>query len=259
MKSAFHYQDQRFEFDLNQPAADLSLPVAHVARAWYIPPPSFSPVVLGNWTGSVEAGSSVNFFNVSFNPHAHSTHTETAGHILPERYSIDEHFRSPFSWALLLRIAPVDGMVKFEQFLSSWNKLQAKAPCKNLSEISSVIISSEVDPENTPLKEYSNTDWPYLDPTIGTFLREHNIDHLLVDQPSVDREEDGGQLACHHSFWGPHPERTLHRTISELLCVPKKNNAGLPLKTGVYLLNLQVAPIHNDAAPSRPLLYGPIS
>ena len=65
----------------------------------------------------------------------------------------------------------------------------------------------------------------------------------------MDQEEDGGALACHRSFWGPTPLESLHRTITELAHIP------IEVPDGVYLLNLQVAPLENDAAPSRPILY----
>ena len=47
--------------DLSTPFADLSMPVSDVARAWYIDAPAFSPVVLGDWKGSVAMGGGVNF------------------------------------------------------------------------------------------------------------------------------------------------------------------------------------------------------
>ncbi|MGA0302935.1 MAG: cyclase family protein, partial [Schleiferiaceae bacterium] len=80
--------------------ADLSLPVRDVPRAWYIDAPTYEPVRLGDWVGSVAEGGGVNFFNVGFNPHAHGTHTETAGHILPERHSVHQHFKDYFTKAL---------------------------------------------------------------------------------------------------------------------------------------------------------------
>ncbi len=288
MKTLFTLADHLHPIDLNHPTADLSLAVDGTARAWYIDGPRFTPVVLGDWVGSVAQGGSVNFFDVHFNPHAHGTHTETAGHITRERHSINEHFHEPITWAALLRIAPKDGKVTFEDFKLAWDALPEEA----MDDLKSVIISSEtfstlargtsepparfVQSEGghasaAPSKEqlpsndgrpnevqspknrlYSSTDWPYLEPEIGEWLYKAGIVHLLVDQPSVDREEDGGALACHRAFWGPEPERQLHRTISELLFVPEE------LPTGIYLLHLQVAPIENDAAPSRPLVFGPV-
>jgi arylformamidase len=47
-------------------------------------------------------------------------------------------------------------------------------------------------------------------------LRSIGVRHLLVDLPSVDREEDGGVLAAHHAFWDfPASLDTATRTISE--------------------------------------------
>jgi kynurenine formamidase len=226
--------------------ADLSMPVSNTARAWYINAPTFEPVTMENFVGSVASGSSVNFFNVLFNPHAHCTHTETAGHITLERHSIHAHFKDPFTKALVLTLIPRSGRVHFEDFEAGWQQAVSKGWTDR---VRSIIFRTEEDPSTSMKRNYSSTDWPYLEAEIGTFLREKGVDHLLIDQPSVDREEDGGALACHRAFWGSSPELSLHRTISELLIIPEH------VKDGPYLLNLQVAPFENDAAPSRPLLY----
>jgi arylformamidase len=76
-----------------------------------------------------------------------------------------------------------------------------------------------------------------------------NVEHLLLDLPSVDREVDGGALAAHKAFWN-YPENTRRNcTITEFIYVPNT------IFDGSYLLNLQTAPIENDATPSRPVLY----
>ena len=80
--------------------------------------------------------------------------------------------------------------------------------------------------------------------------------HLLVDLPSVDREDDGGGLYAHRAFWGLDDGQTAlgdkpapTRTITELCRLPA------PVGDGLYLLSLQVAPLAADAAPSRPVLF----
>ncbi len=50
-------------------------------EAWYLSPPTIKPVVIDDWVGSVKEGASVNFNTITFNPHAHGTHTECVGHI----------------------------------------------------------------------------------------------------------------------------------------------------------------------------------
>jgi len=81
---------------------------------------------------------------------------------------------------------------------------------------------------------------------------------LLTDLPSMDKEDDGGHLIAHRAFWGlsagetdpPEDRSTLtRRTITELVRAPAA------LLDGAALLNLQVAPIALDAAPSRPVFY----
>ena len=58
-----------------------------------------------------------------------------------------------------------------------------------------------------------------------------------------------GRLEAHHAFWRV-PDHPRHGcTITELIHVPESARDGL------YLLNLQVAPMDNDAAISRPVLH----
>ena len=78
------------------------------------------------------------------------------------------------------------------------------------------------------------------------------MDHLLIDLPSVDRESDEGALAAHHRFWNYPEDPQLHRTITEFIFVPDE------VSDGFYLLNIQLSPFENDAAPSKPVLYQPI-
>jgi kynurenine formamidase len=105
---------------------------------------------------------------------------------------------------------------------------------------------------NNPTKltrQYSGTNPPYLDPEAANWMVEKGIEHLLLDVPSVDREDDGGKLSAHHAFWQyPHNTR-LECTITELIYVP----ASVP--DGNYFLNIQIASFENDASPSKPLIF----
>ena len=73
--------------------------------------------------------------------------------------------------------------------------------------------------------------------------------HLLIDQPSVDKEIDGGALLAHKAFWDYPNVLDKERTITELIGIPPEATDGL------YLLNLSLANIENDASPSRPVIY----
>jgi hypothetical protein len=78
---------------------------------------------------------------------------------------------------------------------------------------------------------------------------------LLIDLPSVDREEDEGKLLAHKAFWNVkdvnnlNTDACLNCTITEMIYV---NNE---VQDGSYILNLQIASFENDASPSKPVLY----
>ena len=54
---------------------------------------------------------------------------------------------------------------------------------------------------------------------------------------------------CIKAFWNYPSELDKKRTITELIGVPDEINDG------IYLLNLSMANIENDASPSRPTIY----
>jgi kynurenine formamidase len=104
-------------------------------------------------------------------------------------------------------------------------------------------------------KKYSKTNPPYLLEEAAVFIREAGIQHLLIDLPSVDREEDGGKLLAHKAFWNVkntndlNEDARINSTITELIFVPND------IKDGNYLMNIQIGSFENDASPSKPVLY----
>jgi kynurenine formamidase len=115
--------------------------------------------------------------------------------------------------------------------------------------VEALIIRTKPNDHSKMQRQYSGTNFPYL--TIGAMQRivDAGVQHLLVDLPSVDREEDGGALAAHHLFWNVPVEPNFQKTITELIYVPNE------IADGTYVLNLQVSNFANDAAPSRPMLF----
>jgi kynurenine formamidase len=81
------------------------------------------------------------------------------------------------------------------------------------------------------------------------YLKSKNIKHLLIDLPSVDKEQDEGELLAHNAFWNTNGKLRLDATITEFIYVSNK------IGDGCYILNLQIAPFENDATPSKPILY----
>lgn len=225
---------------------DLSIPLSNDENnplAWYVDAPRFEPVREHGWIGAVKEGGSVNFRNILFNPHGHGTHTECLGHITEEVYSINQHLNEFFFEALVVTVEfeerDGDLMVTKEQL----------SALKEYESIEALVIRTLPNPLSKKNKKYSATNPPYLDISCLEELNRLQVKHLLLDLPSVDKEHDDGVLAFHHGFWEVPENPRFDRTITELIYVPDE------VKDGVYLLNLQVAPFENDAAPSRPVLY----
>lgn len=246
-KVHIHSSISLFEADLSKPF-DLSIPLQNGTSnptAWYCGPVVIRAVENEFFIGDVTRGGSVNFRDVFFNPHGHGTHTECVGHISREFYSINESLKSFFFLAKVISIEPEltqegDRCISLEQVAT---KIGSTAG------VEAIIFRTLPNDLQKRTRNYSNTNPPYFEYTVGEWLRKNGIKHWLTDLPSVDKEADSGKLAAHHAFWNyPHNPIT-DATITELIFVPDD------LLDGLYLLNLQIAPFHNDASPSKPILY----
>lgn len=247
MQASIQYNDQNYQIDFSKPL-NISLSLRGDDKnpvAWYLKAPKIEPVQEGTWIGKVSKGGTVNFNNINFNPHGHTTHTECVGHITSEYHGINESLKSFFFSAKLISVDPEksggDEVITKAQLQKNFREGEAQA----------VIIRTLPNSIAKRSKHYSHTNWPYLMEDAAVYLRECGVEHLLIDLPSVDREEDGGKLLAHKAFWN-YPKNTRHEaTITELVYVPSR------IEDGFYFLNLQPASFENDAAPSKPVLYKP--
>jgi kynurenine formamidase len=243
--------ENKYQIDLSKPL-DISIPLSNTDEnpiAWYIEKPEIEPVKFGDWIGKVSEGSSTNFNNIFFNPHGHGTHTECLGHITREFYSINQCMKQFFFTAELISIEPEnlngDLIITKEQIKTVLN---GKTP-------EAIIIRTAPNLESKKHKNYSKTNPPYLAEEAAIFIRESGIQHLLIDLPSVDREEDEGKLLAHKAFWNVKDVNNLNAdaqmdcTITEMIYVSDV------IQDGSYILNLQIASFENDASPSKPVLY----
>ncbi|WP_106790666.1 cyclase family protein [Aquimarina sp. Aq78] len=245
MITTIKHNNQSYKIDLSKPL-DISIPLRasqENVNAWYIDRPRIEPVTDGEWIGKVSEGASTNFNNIYFNPHGHGTHTECVGHITPEFYSINDVLKQYFFIAEVISILPEkqgkDYIITIDHIKNAITSVQPEA----------LIIRTLPNTEDKCNKHYSNTNWPFLTEEAARYLKKLNIEHLLIDLPSVDKEKDDGKLLAHKAFWG-YPKATRHyATITEMIYVDTK------IPDGQYLLNLQIAPFVNDASPSKPVLY----
>ncbi|HTO37297.1 MAG TPA: cyclase family protein [Brumimicrobium sp.] len=231
--------------DLSQ-GIDLSIPLSddeNNPRAWYVDAPRFEPVRSDKWIGAVKEGGAVNFRNIFFNPHGHGTHTECLGHITPEVYSINRYLKQFFFHAVLFSVEPK--LIGEDRVITAdcLKKLEA------FEKIEALIIRTLPNDTEKLSMNYSATNPAYIDTDCLPLLNRLGVQHLLIDLPSVDKEQDDGELAFHHAFWEVPTNPQFDKTITELIFVPTQT------QDGEYLLNLQVAPFENDAAPSRPVIY----
>jgi len=246
MIAEIQHNSKKYQIDLSKPL-DISIPIdisKESVNAWYLDDPKISPVTSGDWVGSVAEGADVNFNNISFNPHAHITHTECVGHITKEVYSVNKNLDRFFFLAEVITITPKK--LSNGDFVITKEQLEVALKGK---EKEAVVIRTLPNSDKKVTAKYSNTNPPYLLEAAATFLKESNVEHLLVDLPSVDKEKDEGKLLAHNAFWNTKERLRMQATITEFTFVPNE------VKDGSYFLNLMIAPFENDASPSKPILY----
>lgn len=245
MIATIQYNSKKHQIDLTK-GVDISIPLRASednVNAWYIGNPEMHPEVVDDFTVSVENGAAVNFRGIRFNPHAHGTHTECVGHITKKFHSINKHLKQFFFFAEVITVAPEK---RDDDFVISKKQIQSLLGNKKRE---AVVIRTLPNLSDKKVQQYSYTNPPYLSVEALVYLREKEVNHLLVDLPSVDKEEDEGELAGHNAFWNTANKLRLNATITEFIYVP--NN----VKDGTYFLNLMIAPFENDATPSKPILY----
>ena len=250
------------EFDVDLGAArDLSIPVRFDdpafqagARAFSLPAPTTHAVEGGGFVGDVRRGGSCNCETHTFTPHGDGTHTEGPGHILQSRRPV------------VVRVVPrllgdsvddVAGNHRHDDLVVDTDGVAAGLAAVLKADgrpelLPTALIVATAPGAQRRRQQHSGTNPPYLTPDAATFIRERGFVHLLVDLPSLDRENDGGLLSAHHAFFDVPPGATdsnvADRSVTELIAVDDD------VAEGVYALFLQLAPIVADAAPSRPLI-----
>ena len=245
MIATIQYNSKKIQIDLSKPI-DISIPIRaskNNVNAWYIDGPKIEPVKDGEWTASVKDGACINFNNISFNPHAHGTHTECVGHITERVHSVNQNLTQFFFLAEVITIAPEmlngDFVISLKQLKFAIGNKKREA----------IVIRTIPNTKEKLTAQYSHTNPPYLMEEAAIYLREKGVKHLLIDLPSVDKEKDECQLLAHNAFWNTKGKLRMDATITEFIYVPNQ------VLDGAYFLNLQIAPFENDASPSKPILY----
>ena len=246
MKIVFKKNGKKYKANLSKPI-DISIPIKNGMKnpnCFWAPAPEFSPVRADSFVGDTREGGVVNFFNIKINPHGNGTHTECVGHITKERYFINECLTSYHHLVKLVSIFPQkqpngDRVIMREQLAEVFSKNEAPA----------IAIRTQPNDEFKRVTNYSGANPPYLHHEAAAYLVECGVEHLLIDLPSVDREQDEGKLSAHKVFWDFSGKLRKNTTITELFC------ATNDIKDDLYLLQFNILNIELDVSPSRPILY----
>lgn len=246
MKAKIQYNNLEYSINLNCPI-DISIEMnLESVRAWYQDNLVIQPVQDGDFIGEVKSGAPVNFRNITFNPHAHGTHTECYGHISQEWVSVSEEVNSFFHFSKLITITPVlqkNGDLVITKETIEQHKLTANMGLKAL------IIRTTPNNLGKTTKDYSNTNPPYIATEAMRFIVELGIEHLMIDLPSVDKENDEGKLLAHRIFWNYPENIRKSSSITEMVYIENS------IEDGLYFSQIQFPKFNNDASPSRVFLF----
>ncbi len=246
MEATINYKNKKYKINLAQPL-DISIPLREGmenVNCFYAPPMETAPVIAGDFIGSTRQGGLLNFLNVRLNPHGNGTHTECVGHIAKEIFTINQCLKQFFFLAKLVTIYPQkrpngDRVIEQEQLKEVLQPGEADA----------LVIRTMPNDDLKKTMQHSGANPPFVDEAATKYIVHCGIEHLLIDLPSVDREEDGGKLLSHRAFWQYPDQIRKNSTITELIYAPDL------IQDGFYVLNIQIASFEIDVSPSKPVLY----
>lgn len=251
MRVRLQLHNGHVEFDTDQ-SHDLSIHVddKQGPLAWYIDRVKIEPVVMGDFIGSVKQGAPVNFMNVAFNPHGNITHTECVAHISDIEVTMNDVDLPTFMKAQLITVNPqvVETAAGIHQ-KGDLIIMPDQISSNDIKGNEAIIIRTLPNSKDKLNHKYSGTNPIYCHLDTINKIKAQGIEHIIIDLPSIDREEDGGYLECHKAFWDYPSNPNTTKTITELCFV------DTIIPDGQYILNLQVAPFNMDASPSRPVIF----
>lgn len=237
---------------------------------------------------STRNGNSVNVSCIErLIPHCHTTHTESIAHISKHLFN---HNSSQYNWiskipvimkALMITVNPkritnTKEWLQHQEMTCTYDLDNDWVICseslyldQESHDIQALIIHCSWTIESR-IRDYSGKNPPYFTPkamkTIVSMFPK--VDHLLVDLPSIEREDSGNQVFNHRIFFraddplflslDTHHDieselkanQFLNRTITENCYIN-----DLPITKGLFWLNLQLSNMQNcDAVPSRPMI-----
>ncbi len=209
--------------------------------------PSINIINSENFIGDVKQGGSCNAPIVTLDIHCTGTHTESVGHINDSGVKIIDVCPLGLISASLVTVMsqPIYNTNESYHYKLSTElvitKKSLKERCPDKQE--ALIIRTLPNDQSKKHRDYDKQPAAFFTNDAIDYISQIGVKHLLVDMPSIDKADDGGQLANHKRFFQQ------GKTISELLFIPDI------IQDGFGFLQIQIPNWGLDAAPSRPIFY----
>ena len=228
-------------------------------------PAEREPMKSDGFIGSTNRGGSCNVDVLKVNPHCNGTHTESVGHIVSSPHPISSYAMQPLCVAGLVTVDAKSALETEDTYKPEFDdtdyviaveQLQRKVE-ESFGDLNfdALIVRTIPNDERKRTRQYNQNNAPtFFTEDAIRYVCSLDVEHLLVDLPSIDRMNDLGMMTNHHVFFGvsktvgQDSEIESGRTITEMIYVPDA------VEDGLYLLNLQIPAFMTDAAPSRPVL-----
>ena len=236
-------------------------------RAFGIPRARASVMEFAGRVADTARGGPFNASELTINPHGNGTHTESAAHLVGGAPPVADAAPLGLVPCVVLSIEPVLLEYSGENYggrsepddrvltAAALEAATAWAEAPNAF-FEAIVIRTLPNQPGKLTRNYTGTNPPYPTAEAMAWLIDRGVDHLLLDCPSLDREDDGGTLPNHRAFWSlaaaadqRRPPEETRRTVTEMIYVPDA------LRDGPYVLDLQVPDFALDASPSRPILF----
>lgn len=257
--------------NFNQPTQQPNHFSANAAQA--------TPMQADGFIGDTQQGGSCNVNELTINPHCNGTHTETIAHIcdFPINDSSTKNSEQlgltlsqisipAFMPCAVISILPIAAKNSGENYSPHFNasdliisrsSLEKALVDYHNEQLQALVIRSLPNDHSKHKQAYTSAQQPaFFSREAIQYLNERGVEHLVVDLPSIDRLHDDGLMTCHHLFWqveeGSHnisQHSLAHKTITEMAFIDND------ISDGFYFINIQTPAFHNDAAPSRPVIF----
>ena len=208
---------------------DISAPVSddpNGVRFFGIPAAKSEPIRMGEFVGSVKEGGLCNCSTLTLCAHGNATHTEGIGHISKEATPVWELIAGGHFYALLVSLEPEriteDSHLKSGDEAITRNQIEELLEGREVPE--ALIIRTLPNSPDRPKEDFTGTNPPFIHYDAARYLAEIDLNHLLLDLPSLDREE--GDVVSHRAYWQlpEHPttgER--HPALADMPTNPRKD------------------------------------